>query len=323
MNSPSTKPFLGLSLCPDQICLVETEDGTIQTVAYRELVRSFDLETFRREGEFFDNQTEVLRDLFQRTGGEGREVGVVLHGGMVLVKKIPLALGLEEESVRGQIVWEAEQFLVAPSEDYIMEYQRLPFQTPEGNPIYLMVLVRKSVVEGVRSLVEEIGLDLKELDVDMFSNIRALLANYDLTLEGTSALVDIQREHLAIVFIRRLEYYLSHRVFLQKGGSVSGLGDSSDIVHLLLKELRRLVFGHRLGGGIEDLDRIFLVGSEVVQRVFEELSSTVSVPVEIVNPFRRVNVSSSISQSRGVVQFPERFVASVGVTLRRVSTLAE
>lgn len=318
-----TKSFLGLSLYPDQICLVETEDRCVQGVSCRELVRSFDIETFRREGMFFDNQAEVLKDLFERSGGRGREVGVVLHSGMVFIKKIPLALGLEEESVREQIVWEAEQFLVAPVDDYIMECQRLPFHTLEGNPVYLMVLIRKSVVEGVRSLVEEIGWTLREIDVDVFSNIRALLANYDFNLDETSVLVNIQRGYIAFVFIRRLEYFLSHGILLEDEGSASGVSDGSGIVPLLVKELRRLVFGHRLGRGIEDLDRIFLVGGEGVRRIFQELSSSVSVPLEIVNPFRRINVSRSISQSREVVQFPERFVASVGVTLKRVPTLVE
>ena len=314
MSTPA-KTMLGLSIHSDQICLIEMSDGLIQSIAYRELDKPFDLEAFRSEGELLNNQSEVLKDLYERTSGKGKEVGVVLHTGMVFIKKIPVSLGLEEEMIREHMQWEAGQFLIAPLDDYIVEYQRLPFQTSSGNPVYLLILVRKSVVEWLHSLLGKIGLFLKKVDVDAFSNIRALLANYDLDMEKISVLVDVQRESLAFVFIHQQEYFLSHRISLQEGGAASGFLDSSDVVSLLLKELRRLIFGHSLGRGIEDLDRIFLVGTDLVQRISQELLSSISIPLEVVNPFRRVNVSQSVSQSEEFIGFPERFLTSIGVTL--------
>lgn len=314
MDSPA-KTMLGLAIHSDQICLTEMRDGSIEALAYRELTQPFDLEAFRSEGELLDNQTAVLQDLYKRMTGKGKEVGLVLHIGMVVIKRIPVSLGLEEEMLREHMQWEAGQFLIAPLDDYIVEYQRLPFQTSSGNPFYLLILVRKSIVEALRSLLGKIGLFLKKVDVDAFSNIRALLANYDLDMEKISVLVDVQRESLAFVFIRQQEYFLSHRISLQEGGSASGTLDSSDVVSLLLKELKRLVFGHRLGRGIEDLDRIFLAGSNAVQKISQELLPSISIPLEVVNPFRRVNVSQSVSQSEEFIGFPERFLTSIGVTL--------
>jgi len=323
VSSPVTKSFLGLSLHTDQFCLVEMGEEGVQSAAIRELIQPFDLETFRTEGELLNNQVEILQNLYQLTGSRTKEVGVVLNAGIVLVKKIPVALGLEEEMLREQMIWEAEQFFLTSLDNYIMDYQRLPFQTQSGDPVYLMVLVRKIVVNKIRSLVEKVGLTLRDVDVDIFSNIRAILANYDLGLDEISAVVDIQREYISFVIINQREYFLSHQVSLREGGAASGLVDSSQIVDLLLKEFRRIVFGHRLGRGIEDLNRIFLLGSEGMQNIFKEISSAVSVPLEIVNPFRRINISQSVSQSSEVVEFPHRFVASVGIALKKVPTLAK
>ena len=319
MNEPTTKPFLGLSFLPEHVCLVEIQDGVIQALATRELVQPFSMKTFHTEGQFLDNQTEILQELYAEMGAQGKEVGVVLDSGMVLVKKIPVALGLEDEVTREHILWEAEQLLISSLNEYVVEYQRLPFQTPLGNPIYVLILVRKGVMEGIESLISKCGLDLKDVDVDIFSNIRTLLTNYDIDSDQTSVIVDVQRCYLSFIFVRQREFFLSHRVSLNEDGSVSQFKESSDIVNVLLKELRRLVFGHRLGRGIEDLNSIYLLGGENTQKVSKELSSAVSVPLEVINPFRRVEFSQSVSQSKEYTNYPERFVASVGVTIKRLS----
>ena len=323
MNSFSTNSFIGLSFHPDFICMVEMQDGVIQSMAGRELVQTLDIETFYREGQFFENQAEILEDLYQKIGTSGKEVGVALDTGMVLIKKVPLALGLEEEMLKDTIKWEAGQFLVSPLDEYIIDYQRLPFQTPLGNPFYVLILIRRSVLEGVRSFIEEGGLVLRDVDVDVFCNIRTLLSAYDMGTDETSVIVEVQRQYLGFIFIRHREYFLSHRIYLQDSGSVSQTGENISIVNILLKELRRLIFGHGLGRKIEDLNRIFLMGGESVQNVIHELSSAVSVPIEIVNPFQRVRVSQSVSQSREYNGYPEKFVSSVGVTLKKVPIIAE
>ena len=254
MDNASKKPFLGLSFQPEQLCLVEIEDGLIQALAARELVQPFGIESFHTGGQFLDSQIEILQDLYQGMGAKGKDIGVVLDGGMVLLKKIPVALGLQEEMIREHIMWEAEQLLVSLLDEYIVEYQRLPFQTQLGNPFYVLILVRKRVMEGIQSLIEKCGFLLKEVDVDVFSIIRTLLVNYDINPDQTFVLVHVQRQYLSFIFIRQREYFLSYRVSLQEDGSVSQIKQSSDIVNVLLKELRRLVFGHRIGRGIDDLD---------------------------------------------------------------------
>lgn len=323
MDSFSTKTVLGLSFHPDQVCLVALEEGCVQAIAARELIQPFNLETLQTGEVILESQIEVLQDLYQRIGKRGNHVGITLNRAMVLVKKIPVPLGMEEEMVAEQMTWEAAQFLVTSLDDYIMEYQRLPFRSLTGNPTYLVVLVRKKVIEIVRTLVERIGLILRGVDVDVFSNIRTLVANYDLNMDGTSVLVDIQREYFDLVFIRYREFFLSHRIFFRGDVSKSDFVDGSEISKLIEKELRRLVFGHRLGQEIEDLDKIFLMGSEIIKNMPKVLSDIVSVPLEVVNPFRRITVSQSVSKSQEFLEFPERFIASVGVALKNIPALVE
>ncbi len=320
MNASLTSSYLALSLYTDQFCIAEIENGIVKAIAARELIQPFKIESFQEGTEWLSNQSNVLHDLCQKIETQTRKVGVVLNSGMVLLKKVSIALSLDEKMTKEHILWEAKQCLVSSLDEYVMDYQRLPFKTQEGNLIFLMILVRKSVLKGVRTLVESVGLNLKEIDIDVFSNIRTILSNYDLDENEISVLVDIQREYLSFAVIRQKEFFLSHRVLLSSRGFFSQ-ENILDLIHVLLKELRRLIFGHRIGRDIEDISRIFIMGSDLAQKVYQELSSSVSVSVEVVNPFRRIRVSQSVAQSKEYNNSPEKFVSPIGMMLKKAQAL--
>lgn len=296
--------------------MVRMEGGRIQGLASRELVQPFSLEALKVTREFSNKQSEILGELCRQVGGDVNQIGVALNQSMVIVKKVPVALGMDEGSVTDQLRWESEQFLVDSLDDYILEFERLPFQTPEGNPFHLIVVVRKSVLGGIRRLVKRVGLSLKNIDVDVFACIRSLKANYDLD-DQTAVLANIERESITFYIIHHGEYFLSHSVFLREGMGFSGEAyDAEDVTRIILKELRRVVFGHRLGGSIDDLGRLFLTGGELARGVEKTLTTKTSVPVDIVNPFRRIPVSEMLKGSQELTTYPDRFLASVGVALQ-------
>lgn len=322
MNDIVSTPFLGLSLQGDQFCLVRMEQGRIQTIAARELVQPFRMEAFQEGEKPLKNYIEIVRDLHEKSGGRGSDVGITLNSDFVIIKRIPVALGLDEDRIREHMLWEVEQSLNDPLTEYVFEYQKLPFQTAEGNPFYLTILVRKKIISGLHSLTKACGLTLKDIDVDVFSIVRTLLANYDLDSTVTVVTVDIQRDGLSFVVVRQKEYFLSHRVPFNDNRTGSRPMDHASILQLILKELKRLVFGHNLGHGVEDLDAIYIIGNEMAQSVSKELTGSVSVPHEIVNPFRRVAVSESVSQSQDFSRSPEKYVPSVGITLKHVPSFS-
>ena len=254
--------------------------------------------------------------------GNGKHAGIVLHSDMVLIKNITVALGVDEKTLREQMFWEADQFLISSLSDYILEYVKLPLQTQSGNCIYILILVRKGIIKLIRSLLKKVGLSIHNIDVDLFSNIRTLLINYELSKKENSVFIDVQKEYLKLVFIRQNEYYWAHRISLRSQNANAEFLSPSEIVPSLLKEFRRVIFGHRLGRKIEDLDRIFLAGSGSVRKIAEDLTNTISVPVEVLNPFRRLKVSETVERSKEYIRFPELFGASVGIALKMVPALA-
>lgn len=314
MKNHSENPYIGLSINPDKICLVLMKNKSVQNLISKNLIQSFDMETMISQDNFLDTQSDILSEL-QQNIGTGNEVGISLYSGCVLIKRIPVALGLDKDFVKDQLYWEAQQFTISSLKDYIIDYQRLPFQTLSGNPLYIVVLIRKKILSMIRKLVENTGMVLKDVDVDVFSNIRSLIENYQLN-EEINILIDVQREYICFIFIKDEEFFLSNTISLKKNdGSV--IVDISEINDFLIKELKRLIFGHKIINKIEDFDTIFLTGSESVYDLKDKLADQLQVPIEILNPFAKIKVVQSVSSKDVFQKHPEKFVSSIGVALKK------
>jgi Tfp pilus assembly PilM family ATPase len=318
MAETGIKPFISVSLHPEYITFLSIRDSRIQALGWRPINPPLNPEVIQNESLFLKKIGDTFAALSESIDPKEKDIAITVNGSMVIQKKIPVALGLTEDMIQSQMTWEAEQYLLSPIDNYVMTYQRLPFSTSSGNPLFLQVLIRKQIVHMLRTFAGNSGMTLKDIDVDLFTNVRTVLANYDIDPKGTVVLIDVQSEHLVFIFIHQNEYFLSHRVGLQMDAK-SKTSDPSEVNKILIKELRRLVFGHRLGKGIEDLDGIFFSGQDVIHEMIHELKSILST--EILNPFRRISIAPVISQSEAYIQSPERFAASIGLAIKRDPTL--
>ena len=61
----------------------------------------------------------------------------------------------------------------------------------------------------------------------------------------------------------------------------------------------------------------------MAQKISGTLPSEISVPVEILNPFRKINVSPSVTESKECIQFPHRFMPSIGLLLKSIPSLVK
>lgn len=310
--------ILGLAFHPEYFSLVAANETQIESLAVLELSRPFDLKSLRDGNWALHYYIETLTALYEKIGESGKQVNIVLDSSMALIKKIPIAMGLEEDMIKDQMQWEAEQLLISPLEQYNLVYERLPFAVPTGNPIYLQVLVRKKVIETVRKIVSEIGLQISEIDIDYFSIIRCLLYNYALAPKGLGVIIDLHREFIGLVFIRKQEYFLSNKLFLQDNSE-----NTAELVKAVLKDLRRIVFGHGLGKGIEDINHFFILDHVSNKEFIEEFGRTVNVPVDAIQPFRKLSITSDLSQSTEYTLLPERFTTSLGLVLKKNPTLTK
>jgi len=320
--SPDDQFFVGLSLHPDFVRIVESDGNFITNVAERALVQQFGMELFRPDNKGFSSVEDSVRSLIDSAGVRADKVGVVLTSKMVHIKKIPVALGLDPEMVCSQLEWEAEQFLVSPLSDYIVEYQKLPFQSREGNPLYLLVSIRRQIISNIHKMMKDSGLRLVDVDVDIFSEIRSVIKNYTMNNEMPYALIDVGTSFVHIVLVQKGEYFLSQTMPFRDNDS-SSIPDSSAICGLIEKELKRLLFGHDLGQGSEDLGGIFFIGGKNAEDLVRHMESVTETSVIAVDPFQRVRLSSDLKEAEEVKKYPDRFTAPVGAVIKKFPALVK
>lgn len=316
MDNNNLTSCLCLVLNPDHTILIGLENDRISSMAYRELVQPFVLETISTGSDVMVNQLQTIKDLIQKCDQRIKKISISLHSGLVQIKKIPVALGLDENALNDQMKWEANQMVASSIKEFIIDHNRLPFQTISGNPVQMLVIVRKQVIQVIQKMCTDLNLNILDVDVDIYSNIRGLKSNYSVNKLDITVLIDIQRYFVVFTFLKNGEYYLSHRVSFQEPEFVSGHLDSSGFAKFVLKELRRLMFGHRLGRDMNDLDSIFLMGSHGVRALYYALSDITTSPIEIVNPFRRIQMPSPTFQSKDPQNKPEMFVSAVGLAMK-------
>lgn len=309
--------FIGISFHHDYIYWVLCDGRQISDVGARELVQPFNLRALRRNGHFFENQIHGIGEILKGSGSDVREAGVVLNENAVMIKRMAVPLGLDDDAVREHLQWEAEQVCISPMDDFNWVYNRIPFQNALGNPYYVLILVRKKVVEALRDSLDQIGLALKQVDVDVFSDIRGFLANYPMSVQKTVLLVDIQKSHVNFLVIRNSEYYFSVRA------PAGGLKMNSvpEMTAFLEKKIKELVFAHRLGNSVEDMDGIYFSGPQGSTELIRHLSEHIPVSMEWIHPFKRIRISEEVMESAAFKSHSDCFLPAVGSALKRYENL--
>lgn len=253
-------------------------------------------------------------------GGASRcDLGITLNHSMVLTRKVPLALGLDKTMVREHLRWEVEQSLVSPLSEYLMDYQRLPFSSSAGHPVYLLVLLRKLIISQIQSLFQTMGVSLVDVDVDLFALIRLLLAQGGVSTDDLVALVDVDAHHLTVVLIYKQDFYLKHVIALDTARPHRKNQRLSDITPVLLKELKRLVFGHRLGGDLNALAHIVITGEGASSTFQEAVAEQTVVPVALLDPFSSLKILPSVADLSKSKKLARHCGPAVGLALKHAA----
>ncbi|KPL08422.1 hypothetical protein AMJ86_00535 [bacterium SM23_57] len=242
-----------------------------------------------------------------------------LDSQMVLMKKVPIDFGLSKVDIKEQVNWEARQFILESINEYIIDFNQLTGEHKKGYQEILVIAVRKAIIDFILKIFSQTNLKIEVIDVNIFSAIRAIRANYECRHGEKIALVDISNDKIMLCFLIGGEYFLSNefRFFDESDEKKGAFPTDEELTKLISKEIRRLILDHKLGENIEDLDRVFLYGEMVKDEVLETLQNYYDVRIDKVNPFRRLRFASDVSVDEAIWARPETFVVSIGSTLRQ------
>jgi Tfp pilus assembly PilM family ATPase len=319
MAEEESTGILGISLVDDQLRMVEgrkkLNEFQISQITQGRVRQPFTFEVFADKNMARRFAEDVTR-LYETQKFQVKQAAFSLDSRMVLIKRFPVDKGLTEGNLQEHIFWEVNQFAISPIDEYIIDFEQLKSNS-DGNLSYmLVVVVRKKIVAFLREIFKHTNLQLKVVDVDIFSAQRALQINYDYGHKDRIGLIDVEEKKLHFSILEGENYYLSQDVAFPLNSGPLEIQEESK-TRLISKELRRIILDHQLGKRVEDLDEIFLYGEAVEDNVLEGLQNTHDIRIDRANPFRKVKLVAQAKEAAAETRV-ERFMISVGAALRGI-----
>jgi type IV pilus assembly protein PilM len=292
---------------------------------------------------------QAIQELIAQQKVKTREVAIGVRGHSVIIKKITLQRMTQEE-LDETIQWEAEQYIPFDVKDVNIDTQIL---TPEGDAAgqmdVLLVAAKKDMINDYTSVCAEAGLTATVVDVDAFAVQNAYEANYEVDAGQAVVLINVGAAVSNInvlsrgvttftrditmggnAFTEEIQKQLNISYDEAEALKVGGQGESDAVVP---QEVERVIQGvaDQMGGEIQrSLDfysstaadgriaRVYLSGGTArIPALFKVIEARAGVPVEILNPFKNVEVDNRKFDPALILAAAPSAAVGVGLALRR------
>jgi type IV pilus assembly protein PilM len=268
-----------------------------------------------------------------------------LSGHSVIIKKISLP-AMSSEELAESIRWEAEQYVPFDINDVNLDYVVLE---PGGETMdVLLVAVKKDKIGDYTSVITQAGKTPALVDVDAFAVQNAYEVNYPVEPGRVVALVNIGASVTNVnvlsggntIFWRDISFggnqytdaiqkQLSlgfEQADTLKKGEGSGEHSLQEILPILrsvsddlAQELQKTFDFFGATTSTEKIDQLFIAGgcSRIVN-LDRQLKDRFGMPVEIMNPFRQIDVSGSAASAEWLNENAPTLTVAVGLAVRHI-----
>jgi type IV pilus assembly protein PilM len=267
--------------------------------------------------------SDVIRRLTEELGVQARQVTTAVPGPAVIIKKARLTIRPEDD-LDTLLMLEAANFIPESLDNVSLDYQVLRAGDTEVE--VLLVAVRKDILSGYTMAIADAGLEPSIVDVDYFAIENMFELNYDTTPDEVIGLVNIGSRYSSINIIKG-------GMSSTTGDVQAGGGEITDALvnrlGLSREDAEQVQAGEKVGNGLEDkiqqtvvagsteladainqslrflwrtasdepLHSVYLSGGGArIPGLLEKLAAKLEVPVEIANPFARVQIGRHIDQ---------------------------
>ena len=290
--------------------------------------------------------SDVIRRLVDSLKVSSRQVITAVPGPAVIIKKAHLELRPGED-LESLLMIEAQNFIPESLENVNLDYQVLRHE--DAHVEILLVAVRKDILDGFTGAIRQAGLEPSIVDVDYFALENMFLLNYQPVASDqnrTVALVNIGARYSSINILHDGSSTTTGDVQAGGGAITDDLVSSLGISYA---EAERLQTGEDLGAAVAEraqpiLERgaqelgeaivqalnflcrtgsdappaaVYLAGGGArTQGLLEGLAQQLDIPVEMVDPFARVQIGRHLDPDVLQEMAPALAVA-VGLGVRR------
>jgi type IV pilus assembly protein PilM len=287
---------------------------------------------------------ETIKNLLSTLDVKVKEAVCSISGNAVIIRKISLPV-MPVEELEDQIHWEAEQYIPFDINDVNVDFQILsPDEQDPSKMNVLLVASKKDIINDYLAVFAEAGLKLVVVDVDSFAVQNAYESNYDADPNEVVALVNVGASIMNLNIVRGGVSLFTRDV--QMGGNLYteeiqkqfGLnsedaermklaaGSDERLQEILQRvnetialEMRRSLDFYNSTAGEGRIARVYLSGGGAkTASLVESVQQRLSLPVELMDPFRRVAVSEKAFDAEYLNAIAPMATVAVGLATRRL-----
>ena len=300
------------------------------------------------DGAFMDSASivESIRSLIEGLRIKTKNVAASISGHSVYIKTINVPT-MSEEQLEESIRWEAEQQIPFDIEDVNLDFQIINEQVNPDQMAVLLVAAKKDMINDYTAVIEEAGLQPTIVDVDVFAIENAYNLNFESSEDDVIALVNIGASVMNINILKggttaftrdisiggrqiteeiqkrlKLTYEEAEAVKVKERDAADQNAEVETLIQgtaeQLATEVRRSLefFAASSSGG--EIKKIFLSGGcAKIQMLPGLIEERISMPVEVFNPFTKVDFSPETFDPEYIKQVAPLAAVGVGLALRR------
>jgi type IV pilus assembly protein PilM len=344
-GKPKSKPLVGLDIGSSSVKAVELK----KKGSGYELV-NLGMENLGQDtvvdGAIMDalSVSQAIEKIFADSKIKTKDVATGVSGHSVIVKKISIAAASEAE-VANAIDYEAQQNVPFDIADVFKDYQILGMDSAGTGFDVMLVAVKREKVLNHTNVLSQAGKTPAVLDIDAFALQNAFEMNYDPDPNLMAALLNVGASIMNINIVRggiplftrdvsvggnqytdtlqkELDLSFEDAEKLKQGGELPNVGADQKSPHIrsvteiLLLEIQKTFDYFRQTASSENIQHIYLAGGTArIEGLADSLKEEFNIPVEILNPFQKVSLSSKFDSSY-INDIAPRMAVAVGLALR-------
>jgi type IV pilus assembly protein PilM len=286
----------------------------------------------------------AVEKLFAESKIKGKDVATSVSGHSVIVKRVTLGAANEEE-VAAAVPYEAQQYIPFDMADVSLSWQVLgPSPTGTGMEVMLVAVKREKILNHTNVLTQA-GMIPGVVDIDVFALENAFEVNYEPPPDLMAALLNIGASIMNINIVRggtplftrdvsvggnqytdtlqkELDLSYEDAERLKQGQTLPNISAETATAHIqsvsdiLLLEIQKTFDFFRQTTSSDNIQSVYVAGGTArIEGLVDMLKRELNLPVEVLNPFRRVSMGSRFDPAY-TAEIAPRVTVAVGLALR-------
>jgi len=346
----SNKNIVGLDIGSSSIKAVElkrTRNGiTVSHVGLEPLASDIVVDSMIVDS---GSVASAITKIFTDNGIKSRAVATSVSGHSVIVKKISMQ-SMTDQELAVQIQTEAAQHIPFDIADVHLDYQILTEDLSGPQMDVLLVAVKKDKILNYTNALQLAGRQPAIVDIDAFALQNCYEYNYEPAPNSTVALLNLGASVMNINIVKgntplftrdvsvgghqytdslqkELDLSFEDAESLKLGQKVGTVSEDAklpilqQVTEIIVLEIQKTFDFFRATAAGEHIERIFLAGgSSQVPGLVEALRQEFSLPVELLNPFQKIEPPTG-AQGDVIDKNLAQLAVAVGLALRSFEDL--